>query len=113
MRLASEIVALYHGHEHADAAKDYFISTFSKKEQPVEAESATIPAEVVDNGRVRIADLIAALGMAKSKGNAKDLIKAGAVSIEGEKVAEGAEFDDAALRGKVLRVGKHQFRKLD
>ena len=42
---------------------------------------------------------------------AKELIGAGAVSIDGNKLTELKVSVDLLL-GKVLKVGKHQFRKL-
>ncbi len=113
MRLAREIVALYHSIEAAEDANEYFVTTFSKREQPVEAEEAQVPADLVVDGLVPLANLIGTLGMAKSNGAARDLIKAGAVSLDGLKVEDSfvkLSLDD--LKGKVLKVGKHQFRKL-
>jgi tyrosyl-tRNA synthetase len=110
-RLAKEIVGLYHGVEAADAADEYFVQTFSNRQQPVEAEEASIPAEALADGFVNLPALVVALGFAKSNGAVKDLIKAGAVSLDGEKVTElrlGAD----AVKGKVLKVGKHNFRKM-
>lgn len=112
-RLAKEIVGLYHSVEAASEADDYFIQTFSKREQPVEAEPAAIPASVVVDGLVAMPALIATLGLAKSNGNARDLMSAGAVSLDGEKVTDPVQkLGVDALVGKVLRVGKHQFRQL-
>lgn len=113
MRLAREIVALYHGDEEAAKAEAYFVETFSRRTQPVEAPEAALPAETIRDGAVSIAHLIAALGLAKSVGEAKRLIQAGAVSLDSEKVVDpvGSVPLDAAM-GKVLRVGKHQFRRL-
>lgn len=111
VRLAKEIVALYHSPEAADEAERYFIETFSKKQQPVEAEEIALPP--AEGNHYALAALIATLGLAKSNGAAKDLIKAGAVSLDGEKVSDiAARFVADDLVGKVLRVGKHQFRKL-
>lgn len=111
VRLAKEIVALYHSSEAADEAERYFIETFSKKQQPVEAEEISLPP--LEGDDYALAALIATLGLAKSNGAAKDLIKAGAVSLDGEKVSDiAARFGAEALVGKVLRVGKHQFRKI-
>jgi tyrosyl-tRNA synthetase len=111
MRLGQEIVAQYHGHEAGAAAREYFINTFSKREQPVEAEEATIPEESVEDGTVKLPLLLVALGLAKSNGAAKELLKSGAVSLDGEKLTE-AILPLATLHGKTLKVGKHQFRKL-
>lgn len=111
VRLAKEIVALYHSAEAADEAERYFVETFSKRQQPVEAEEVSLPAAVVDDGFVSVPSLVVALGLAKSNGAVKDLVKAGAVALDGEKVGE-LRLPEDAVRGKVLRVGKHQFRKL-
>jgi tyrosyl-tRNA synthetase len=46
--LAKEIVALYHSREAADEEERYFVETFSKKQQPVEAEEAAIPPEAIE-----------------------------------------------------------------
>jgi tyrosyl-tRNA synthetase len=79
----------------------------------VEAEEAAIPAGLLQDGVVPLANLIAGLGLAKSNGAARDLIQAGAVSLDGEKVADPfAKLPPEELRGKLLRVGKRQFRKL-
>ncbi len=111
VRLAKEIVALYHSVEDADAAERYFIETFSKKVQPVDAEEVVIPSELVVEGMVNLPALIGGLGLAKSNGAAKDLITAGAVALDGEKVTE-FRHELSALTGKVLKVGKHKFVKL-
>jgi tyrosyl-tRNA synthetase len=60
---------------------------------------------------VNIPSMVVALGLAKSNGAAKDLIKSGAIALDGEKVSDFRVTLDAA-QGKVLKVGKHQFRKL-
>lgn len=113
VRLAKEIVALYRSAEAANEAENYFVETFSKKSQPVEAEEAAIPADLAVDGMIPLANLIGTLGLAKSNGAARDLIKQGGVSLEGEKVTDPfAKFSVDELSGKTLRVGKHQFRKL-
>jgi tyrosyl-tRNA synthetase len=111
VRLAKEIVRQYHGDEAAEAAERYFVETFSQRKQPVDAEEVAIPAETIDEGLVNLPAMLVALGLAKSNGNAKDLMKAGAVSVDGEKLQD-ARVKPEALVGKTLKVGKHQFRKL-
>lgn len=112
-RLARELVALYHGEAEAEAAEDYFVQTFSQRLQPVDAEIAPIPSDLDGQDGVPIAALIAALGLAKSNGQARQLMQAGAVSLDSEKLTlPAAKMPRVELVGKVLRVGKHQFRKL-
>ena len=51
VRLAKEIVAIYHSQDAADAAEQYFVDTFSKRQQPVDAEAVDIPSDIVFDGR--------------------------------------------------------------
>jgi tyrosyl-tRNA synthetase len=112
-RLAREIVGTYHSTEAAIAAESYFDATFSKREQPMEAVVSEIPSDAVRDGCVALAGLMAALGLAKSNGNARDLIKQGGVSLDGVRVTDPfAKFATSELAGKILRVGKRRFRKL-
>ncbi len=111
VRLAKEIVALYHSAEVAEEAERYFVETFSKRQQPVDAPEAAIPDDLGDP--VPLANLIVSLGLAKSNGAARDLMKQGGVSVDETKVTDPfAKLERSELVGKVLRVGKHQFRKL-
>ncbi|MHB8635214.1 MAG: tyrosine--tRNA ligase [Fimbriimonadaceae bacterium] len=112
-RLAREIVALYHGAAAADSAENYFAETFSKRKQPVDAASAAIPPELIVDGQVSLPSVIVALGLAKSNGDAKRLMQAGAVSVDAGKATDPSQrFAAAELHGKTLRVGKHEFRRL-
>lgn len=112
-RLAREIVALYHSTQAAAQADEYFLTTFSQRQQPVDAERIAIPMEAVSDGQVALPVLIVALGLAKSNGDAKRLMMAGAVSLDTDRADDpGRRYGVADLREKVLRVGKHQFRRL-
>jgi tyrosyl-tRNA synthetase len=112
-RLAREIVALYHGADAGQEADDYFIKTFSQRQQPVDAPEVSIPRHVIEKDEVSIPALLVELGLAKSNSDARRLIDAGAVSLDGDKVTDPTKkmlVDD--LVNKVLKVGKHNFRKL-
>ncbi|MEI7984178.1 MAG: tyrosine--tRNA ligase [Armatimonadota bacterium] len=111
MRLGREIVALYHSEAEADAAVQFFVDTFSQRKVVTEADDAAIPESVVFDGLVSIPSLVVALGLAASNGKVKDLISAGAIALDGEKVTS-LSIPHADLVGKILKVGKHQFRKL-
>jgi tyrosyl-tRNA synthetase len=112
-RLAMAIVGLYHGEDAAQEADDFFVRTFSERKQPVDAPKAAIPQELIEASEVGVPALIEALGLAKSRSDARRLMESGAVSLEGEKLTEpNRRVPVADLRGKVLKVGKHQFRRL-
>lgn len=112
-RLATEIVSLYHGHEAAAAADAYFLTTFSQRQQPVDAAEVDIPAALVVDGQLTLPGLVVAIGLAKSNGDAKRLMQAGAISLDAEKATDPAvRYTARDLAGKTLRVGKHEFRRL-
>jgi tyrosyl-tRNA synthetase len=111
IRLAKEIVTLYHSVEAGEEAERFFIETFSQRKVVTDAEEVSIPDDLVQDGMVSLPALIAGLGLAASNGKAKDLISSGAVALDGEKVTE-LRMSKADLEGKILKVGKHQFRKL-
>lgn len=111
IRLGREIVALYHSEAEADAAVQFFVDTFSQRKVVTEAEDAAIPESVIFDGLVSIPSLVVALGLGASNGKVKDLISAGAVALDGEKVTN-LSMPHSELVGKILKVGKHQFRKL-
>lgn len=111
VELAKAIVALYHSEDAANEAERYFVETFSKRQTVTEAPEAAIPNDLGD--LVSIPALVAQLGLAKSNGAAKDLMKAGAISLDEEKLSDaGIRVPRQDLVGKILRVGKHQYRKL-
>lgn len=112
-RLAREIVTLYHDADSAQAADDYFIQTFSQKQRPTDIPEVEVDAASIQDGMVSLPSLITALGFAKSNGDAKRLIQAGAVSLDDEKLAaDTLRVPLETVQRKVLRVGKLNFAKL-
>jgi tyrosyl-tRNA synthetase len=105
LRLAKEIVSLYHGPEAGSEAERYFIETISEKKVPQHVQTY----EACEN----ILDFLVSTGIASSKGAARRLIEQGAVSIDGEKVVVGAlVLSREAHDGKIMRVGSHRFVKI-
>lgn len=107
VKLAFEIVKIYHGEKKAQEAEDYFINTFSKKELPEDIK------EMLANEEENIIDFMVKVEFANSKGDARRKIEQGGVSIDGKKISTGeliltkAQFD-----GKILKVGKKDFIKI-
>ncbi len=113
-RLAREIVTLYHGGSEAEEADAFFVRTFSERQRPVDAEEAEITPHLIEGeAGLMLPRLIAALGLAKSSSEARRLMEQKGVSIDGEPATDPrALYPPEALRGKLLQVGKRQFRKL-
>ncbi|MFN7018714.1 MAG: tyrosine--tRNA ligase, partial [Fimbriimonadales bacterium] len=113
-RLAREIVSLYHSREAAEHADENFMRVFSQRQAPTEAPEVPIPASLIrEDGSVFLPALIAGIGYASSNSEARRLIQGGGVELDGERVSDpNATYPADALRGKLLRVGKHKFARL-
>ena len=105
-QLAHRIVAFYHGNKAADEAQRAFEKVFSQRELPDE-----MPEYKVNNSVMRIAKLLTESGLCESGSEAKRLIQAGGVSIDGEKITS-TDAEIEIEEGMVLRVGKRKFLRL-
>lgn len=106
VRLAQEIVKLYHGENEADKAVQYFIETFSKGHVPEEVR------EVKGHEGIALLDFLVAAELATSKGEARRKIEQGGVSCEDEKLIDPNFILTAGYQGKILKVGKKDFVKI-
>jgi tyrosyl-tRNA synthetase len=106
--IASRIVELYHGADAAQAAVAEFERVFAKKELPDVIEEVHVASYGTS---MLVVDLVAALGLATSKSEARRLIQGGGVQIDGVKVADVADTVDLTVE-HILRVGKLKFRKI-
>lgn len=108
--LASEIVRIYHGEEKAKQAKEYFINTFSKRENPKDEDIAVVSSPAPE---ISIIDYMIEAGFADSKSDARRKIEQGGVSINGEKINSiGFMLSSEAHNGGVLKVGKIHFARI-
>lgn len=101
MRLAWEIVALYHGKKEADKAQEYFVSVFQKKENPDEAQK--IQAQIGD----KLIDILLFEKVVSSKTDFRRLVEAGSIKINGEKKISDPFF--VIKESCLIKVGKHRF----
>lgn len=105
MRLAGEIVALYHGKQAAENAEERFKQVFQKGQIPEEMPTFeyTAPANIID--------VLVGAGLTPSKSEARRMIQQNGVKLDGETVGS----IDLELPGKqehVLQVGKRKFARL-
>lgn len=106
VRLAKEIVTLYHGKEAAANAEKYFVETFSKGVIP----ENVLEVSVVDG--IKVIDMITEAGFASSKTDARRKIEQGGVEIDEKKVTDWQMMLDKSYDGKVMKVGKKDFVKI-
>ena len=110
-KIAARVVAIYHGDESARSAEAAFDRQFKQHEAPEEVPEAAIPADAVDGDIVYLPRVLAELGMASSRGEARRLLSQGGVRVNGEQVTS-EEVPLAQLKGALLQVGKRRFVRL-
>jgi tyrosyl-tRNA synthetase len=102
MRLAREIVALYHGEALAQKAEEDFITKFQKNEIPDDLQ------EVVGKGP--LGDILVEKNIVESKTEWRRLVAQGAVT----NLSNDTKVTDATINAEpgVYRIGKHRFIKI-
>ena len=105
--MARELVALYHSKAAATQAEAEFDKVFARKETPDEVTDFHIGPDL----EIPLAKLIVDAGGAKTNSEARRLIEAGGVKLDGEKIS------DTTLRVRLqkpalLKVGKRFFVRL-
>ncbi len=109
--VARATVALYHGDDAARAAETSFDRLFRERSAPDEVPEAAIPGDAVDGATVYLPRVLAELGLASSRSNARRLIEQGGVKVNGEQtLSEEIPLED--LEGALLQVGKRRFVRL-
>jgi len=107
-QLGEEVVTMYYSAEEATEAREEFERVFSNKEMPEDVPGYDCSQY---DGEVWIVRLLTDSDMAKSNGEARRLIKGGAVSIDGEKIVN-ENLELKPVNGQMLKVGKRRFLKL-
>lgn len=112
--LGETLVDLYHPKGSGRGARDEFERVFSQKQLPDDMPEIT-PAGIkeldLNPEAVYLVGLIARTKMSKSNSEARKLIQAGSVSIDGEKVTD-VGFEFPLDHEMILKVGKRRFLRL-
>ena len=112
-RMAREIVDLYHGPGAGTAAEAHFDQVHKQHEMPDDVPELPIPVDAIRDGRAWLPKVLVGTGLASSNGEARRAVQQGGVRLDGVPLDDPeAEFDPAALRGKVLQVGRRKFVRL-
>ena len=104
MKLARELVRMYHSDTEAQAAEDYFVHTFSKKEIPDD-----VAEYKPESGAYDVVSLLVESKLVSSKSEARRALEQGAVKINGEVVSDPHAV---VPKGVVLQKGKLSFVKV-
>ncbi|MCL2352028.1 MAG: tyrosine--tRNA ligase [Firmicutes bacterium] len=102
---AAEITALYHGREAVEAARNRYLEVAGRR-LPERMDRVEMPA-----GDIGIVDLVAAIGFASSKGDARRLIAGGGVKLDNEPETDIGRVV-AGTGEVVVSRGKNRFVKV-
>ncbi|MEA2178359.1 MAG: tyrosyl-tRNA synthetase [Solirubrobacteraceae bacterium] len=109
--LARRIVERFHGPQAADGAAAHFEQVFVRGDQPEEIDEVVVGIPP-DGAPVHLPALIAE-HVGGSRSEARRLIAQGAVRLDGEVLGAGdLDLPAERLDGRVLQVGRRQFRRL-
>lgn len=111
MRLAREIVGLYHGQEAGLKAEEHFKSVFQKGALPEEIEEISISSSELTDGRIWLPKLLSIAKMAPSTSEARRLVSQGSVKINEVKF-EQANGELEIKDGDIIQVGKRKYARI-
>ena len=107
IKLAKEIVKIYHGEKAAQKAAAEFEKVFKERKAP-----SKIPAVRIKRNKISILDLLVETKLAGSKAEARRLINQKGVKIDG-KVQGDWKAVIAAKKGMIVQIGRRKFAKLE
>jgi len=102
MELAYEITKIYWGEKEAEKGKNHFISVIQKKNVPDDILEIKITS-------TNIIDVLFESNLAKSKSDARRLIKHKGIRINGEVIKT---FDKTINKGDIIQKGKRHFVRI-
>ncbi|MEE8578115.1 MAG: tyrosine--tRNA ligase, partial [candidate division Zixibacteria bacterium] len=112
--LAAKLVDTYHPSGSGQSAREEFERVFSQKKLPdemPEIDRAALEKLELDPSKCYLVHLLTRTKLCKSAGEARKLISAGAVSIDGAKVSS-TDHEFEVVGQIILKVGKRRFLKL-
>jgi tyrosyl-tRNA synthetase len=113
-QLGERLVDMYHSEGSGKEAREEFERVFSQKKLPDDVPELThleLGEYGIDPSKIYLVHLIAKSGLSKSNGEARKLISAGAVTLDGEKIVD-LDYEFALEREVILKVGKRRYLKI-
>lgn len=107
MKLAFEIVEIFHGAAAAQEAEARFRTVFQARELPDDMP------EFAMSGPLALLDLLLAAGLTTSRGEGRRLLAQGGVKLDGQRLEQFESVIEApAGSSRILQVGKRHFVRL-
>jgi len=112
-RLARIIIEYLYGPGESLAAEENFDLLFKKKQVPDEIEEFQISKGKSNESAMWIISILVGSGLVNSNGEARRMIKQGAIKLDGLKINDDSmEVKLEEIDGKILQKGKRHFRKI-
>jgi len=111
MKLAREIVGLYHGPEKAEEAESEFKRVFQQGGLPEDIPLTEINRAELKDGKIWIVNLLTRLGFVSSNSDARRSLVQGAVKINEIKIDDPNQEIDLE-DGMIVQLGKRKFAKI-
>ena len=113
--LAYELTSLVHGKEEAEKAAEAAAALFAGNGgDDANMPTTTVTSSDLTDGAIGILDALVKTGIAKSKGDARTLVKQGGITVDGNKVeTQDFKFTEEMLKnGAKIKKGKKIFHKI-
>lgn len=111
VRLAKEIVTLYHAAREAEKAHGEFDRVFRDRGVPEEVPEVTIARRKLRDGKIDVVSLLSEAGLAATRSEARRLVQQGGVRINHQRVASHKEL--ISLDGDVVvQCGRRKFARV-
>ncbi len=108
--IAHHVTAQYHGMEVADGERGWFRAHVRKKQIPEDIPEEVVSAELLERDP-SWASVMVGLGLMRSKGEVRRLMKGGGFRVEGEQIRDPAAVHDGAEE-LLVQFGKRRFVKV-
>ena len=105
IKLAGELVRMYHGETESTQAQEDFVNVFKKGGVPDEMPEFKL------NGDRNIVDLLILCNLIKTKSEGRQVIEQGGVRVNEEKI-DTHEKVIHLEEGMIVQVGKRRFAKI-
>ena len=112
-RLARIIIEyLYSPGEAAESEKNFDL-LFKERQIPDDVEEFQVKREDIKDGSIWIVTILVGSGLVKSNGEARRMIKQGAIKLDGQKIDDDCiEIRMEEIDRKILQKGKRHFKKI-
>jgi len=113
MKLAYEIVRIYHGEKKAKEAQAFFVKTVQKKETPDELPVIKVETQNFASLQgINIVDLLIKTKLVNSRSEARRLIEQGGIKVGGKVIEDINKEINITKEGVIIQRGKRQFVKV-